>query len=123
VRYRHGPLLYPATICHCDSCRRISGAHAVAFITVAAATVVHEGEQPVEYCSSPGVFRGFCAACRTPLTYRREQRPAEVDITLATLDAASDVVPADHVWMQDALPWDRPSDGLPQFPGSRDGAA
>lgn len=31
VRYRCGAPLYPATLCHCESCRRVAGAHAVAW--------------------------------------------------------------------------------------------
>jgi hypothetical protein len=42
-----------------------------------------------------------------------------IDITIATLDGADSVQPAEHVWMADALPWDRPQDGLPQFEGFR----
>lgn len=119
IRYSCGPLLHPATLCHCESCRRVSGAHAVAWITVAAGTVVFEGAAAVEHASSPGVLRTFCGTCGTPLTYRREQRRDELDITLATLDQAAEFAPADHLWMCDALPWDRPGDDLPQYPAAR----
>ena len=72
-----------------------------------------------EYASSPGVMRGFCARCGTQLTYRRESRAEEIDVTLATLDAAASVAPVDHIYMVDALPWDRPGDGLPTYSGTR----
>ena len=119
VRYRCGAPLCPPTLCHCESCRRVAGAHVVAWLTVSAATLVFTAGRPVEFASSPQVYRGFCAACGTPLTYRRDGRPGEIDITLASLDRPADLAPADHIHMQDALPWDRPNDGLPLHPQTR----
>ena len=43
--------------------------------------------RPREYPSSPGVRRSFCGRCGTPLTYWHVERPAEVDVTIASLDA------------------------------------
>jgi len=36
-----------------------------------------------------------------------------------SLDEPASFVPVDHVWMEDALPWDRPGDGLLQHSKSR----
>jgi hypothetical protein len=119
VRYRCGSLLYPPTLCHCESCRRVAGAHSVAWLTVLAGSLVYITGKPVEFSSSPRVLRSFCGECGTPLTYRREERADEIDITLATLDRPANVAPVDHIWMEDALPWDLPGDGLPQYSKSR----
>lgn len=121
VRYCAGAPLYPATLCHCESCRRAQGAHAIAWVTVAAASLEYTAEPPLEYPSSPGVRRGFCGRCGSPLSYRTERRPDEVDLTLACVDQAGALAPADHIWMEDTLPWDRPADGLPQFARARGG--
>ncbi len=120
VRYRCGPPLIPATLCHCESCRRAAGAHVVGWLTVRSDSLAYAAGIPTEYCSSPGVFRSFCRHCGTPLAYRREGRKGEVDITLATLDRPEAIVPIDHIWMEDALSWDRPGDGLPQYPKTRE---
>jgi hypothetical protein len=119
VRYRCGAPLYPATLCHCESCRRAAGAHAVAWLTVRSGGLVYTAAAPVEFRSSPGVHRSFCGHCGTPLTYRRQERAGEIDVTLASLDRPDAVAPVDHIWMEDALPWDRPGDGLPQYPTTR----
>jgi hypothetical protein len=76
-----------------------------------------------EYRSSPPVLRGWCAACSTSLTYRHAARPAEIDVTLATLDDAVRFAPRMHVWVADKLPWVAITDGLPQFAGSSSGAS
>ena len=119
VRYRCGPLLYPPTFCHCESCRRIAGAHVVAWLTVARADLDFGASRPAEYSSSPGVHRMFCGHCGTPLTYRNDSRPSEIDVAVGTLDRPADVRPVDHIWMEDAPPWDRPGDGLPQHARQR----
>jgi hypothetical protein len=123
VRYETAAtLLYPPTFCHCSSCRRAAGAHAVAWFTVPLSAVRWAGAQPPAWHrSSPAAQRAFCARCGTPLAYRNDARAPELDLTACSLDAAvaHHVVPVDHIWMQDALSWDRPADGLPQFPTTR----
>ena len=120
VRYECGPLLCPPTLCHCESCRRASGAHALGWITVASRDLAFTQGRPVEFQSSPGRLRGFCGACGSPLTYRNEARADEVDVTLGTLDAPERVQPNDHIWMEDAAAWDQPQDGLPCHARGRD---
>jgi hypothetical protein len=119
IQYRCGPMLYPPTLCHCESCRRASGAHAVGWLTVKAADLVYTGARPREYASSPGVLRTFCGQCGTPLTYSSVGRPMEVDITISTLDQPSLAAPDSHIWMQDAVSWDVPADGLPCYSRTR----
>ena len=119
IRYCCGPPLYPPTLCHCESCRRAAGAHVVAWLTSTAGAYAVTAGRPVEFRSSAAVRRTFCGACGTPLTYQHERRANEVDVTVATLDAPGGVVPVDHIWMSDALAWDRPADGLPQHPATR----
>ena len=119
IRYGCGPLLYQPTLCHCESCRRAAGAHAVGWLTVKRSDLRWSGAAPREFESSPGVHRAFCGQCGTPLTYRSAQRPTEIDVTICSLDNPALAAPVDHIWMQDALPWDRPGDGLPQHAAGR----
>ena len=119
VRYRLGTLLYPATFCHCESCRRAAGAHVVAWLTVAATDFGCTSGRPREYESSTGAWRSFCERCGTPLTYRNGSRAGEIDVTVGSLDQPAAVTPVDHIWIADAPRWDRPSDGLPCHPGGR----
>ena len=119
VRYRTAAPLAPPTCCHCESCRRASGAHAVVWISVARASLEFTAQPPVTFESSPGIRRTFCARCGSPLTYWNPARAAEIDLTVGSLDDAARHAPHDHIWMQDAPAWDRPADGLPTYPRSR----
>ncbi len=102
--------------CHCTSCRRASGTPTVPWGTFASASFRLTRGALAEYRSSAPVLRGFCASCGTPLTYKNAARPAEIDITLATLDDAAQLSPESHLWVADKLPWVAISDGLPQYP-------
>ena len=104
-----------ACFCHCTSCRRAAGAPFVAWGTVDEADFrIAAGRLAVVRSSHP-VERGFCSACGTSLTYRNAQRPGEIDLTLATLDAPAAFEPRMHIWVQDKLPWVRIADDLPRY--------
>jgi hypothetical protein len=68
------------------------------------------------YASSPGVSRGFCGRCGTPLTYVHAERGDEIDITVASLRDPGALTPVKHLYTEHKLPWVRVDDGLPQFP-------
>jgi uncharacterized glyoxalase superfamily protein PhnB len=61
------------------------------------------------------VWRGFCAVCGTSITYRHEEKPAEIDVALASLDDPEEC----HLWLEDKPSWVHISDGLPQYARSR----
>ena len=119
VRYRTPPPKLTPTLCHCVSCRKAAGANAVGLFTVDRDRVVFEAGQLTEYRSSVNVVRGFCGRCGSALTYWHADWPADLSITIATLDNPSSVTPVDHTWMSDAATWDIPCDGLSQFPHDR----
>lgn len=119
VTYECGAPVIPPCFCHCESCRRASGAHVVAWATVPRESFrVVKGELR-SFASSAGVIRQFCERCGASLIYSNAELPDTIDITMATLDRPDAMEPVDHIWMEDAAQWDRPGDGRPQFPRSR----
>jgi hypothetical protein len=108
----------PATdlcYCYCCSCRRAAGAPLVAWGTFPRSGFSVTRGTLSEYRSSPQVLRGCCAACGGALSYRHDARTDEIDLTLASLDAAAALAPQMHVWVSDKLPWVLIADSLPQF--------
>ena len=115
VRYRMaGPVLSSA-ICHCESCRRASGAPSVAWVTVERKNFEIVKGTPVAYPSSPGVVRRFCGACGSPLTYETAKHPGSIDITTVTLDEPTHFPPTAEVWLDDRLAWQPSSPSLKQY--------
>ena len=119
VRYEATGQASDLCYCHCASCRRAAGAPVVPWGTFARKRFTVTGGRLTEYRSSPEVTRGFCAKCGTLLTYCHEQRPSEIDVTLATLDDSNLLAPQAHIWVQYKLPWVVINDGLPQFDEDR----
>jgi hypothetical protein len=114
VRYRTALPASPATLCHCASCRRATGAHMVGLYTVPRDTLTFTRDLPADYRSSTQVLRAFCGRCGTSLSYWHALWPHEISMTVATLDQPALTPAIDHTWMADALAWDEPADGLPQ---------
>jgi hypothetical protein len=115
VRYECEAPVSSAALCHCESCRRASGAHVIAWLAVRTEAFRFTHGSPREFVSSPPVRRSFCADCGSPLTYRHRDSPETVDVTIATLDDPNAVVPEYHVWMEDALRWEDLCDTLPKY--------
>ena len=66
--------------CHCESCRRSAGALMVAWLTVSRTGFRITRGQLHDVQSSPGVHRGRCGACGSPLTYAHDDRGEELCI-------------------------------------------
>jgi hypothetical protein len=78
---------------------------------------------PRYYRSSPGVKRGFCENCGSPVTYENEGMPDEVHLYAASLSDPGGVVPDRHVFVSEQLPWFEVLDELPRYAGASGGDA
>jgi hypothetical protein len=117
VRYRVDGPVDSVAQCHCNSCRRASGAAFMTWFTVPRDRHAWTEGMPAAFPSSPGVLRMFCGICGTGLVYANERAATTVDITLGSLDCASGH-PADrHVWTAHRLDWLHVDGGLPAHDG------
>jgi hypothetical protein len=112
VRYRITGAPVSSAICHCESCRRASGAPSVAWITVGKKCFELIQGVPISYRSSPGVVRQFCGSCGSALTYETSKHPDGIDITTATLDEPNRFPPDVEVWLEDRISWEPVSANL-----------
>lgn len=116
VRYSVSGEMMHHAVCHCDDCRKSSGAVMVPWVAFAKDALVVESGQPKVYRSSEHGERHFCPHCGTGLFYFNEQiLPGIVDIQSVTLDDAADRPPQAHIQVADALPWESSLDELPRF--------
>lgn len=90
--------------CHCQSCRRATGAPVASFFGMNRGQVTWDGARSF-YNSSPGVTRGFCPACGTPMLYMSTRWPGEVHLYAATLDDPGLYEPTAHVHWAERVPW------------------
>src|SRR4029079_664165 len=82
--------------CHCQSCRRHTGAPVSAYAGFERETVRFAGEAPSYYASSPGVRRGCCARCGSTLTSEGERWPTEVHLHVGVFDDPVPFAPRGH---------------------------
>ncbi len=115
VRYSIAGTPVAQSVCHCVSCRRASGAPAVAWVVVRAADFAVVAGRPVEFRSSPPVVRTFCGRCGTPLTYSHEQSPDTIDVTTASLDFPESFAPTREIWLEHRIAWQPVNEDLPHF--------
>ena len=106
-------------VCHCKTCRRVSGGLAGAWVSVAAEAFAITQGKPKRYASSKGVQRQFCGACGTQLNYARAGEPDFLDVATTTLDDPDAFPPTHHSWLSHDLAWVKFGDGLPTFRKSR----
>jgi hypothetical protein len=120
VRYEAAGDPVVVTHCHCESCRRHSGAPAVTLVSFEEDRVrFTEGERAI-YKSSPGVRRAFCSQCGTTLTWEGAYGGRSlIEFHIGTLDDPNAVVPAFHVFHGERLSWFDTADHLPRYRGSR----
>jgi hypothetical protein len=109
--------------CHCESCRRATSSPVTTWISVPRTAFRFTRGTPRYFASSPGVKRGFCENCGSPLTYESERIPDEVHCYAASLAAPADVAPSGHVHASDQLPWFEVLDRLPRYATSGRGGA
>ena len=91
--------------CHCDSCRRHSGASASVFVSFAGDAVTFTQGAIAKYESSPGVERGFCARCGSTLTCTNPKLPNEAHFHIGAFERAAELAPTGAFFREERLPW------------------
>lgn len=91
--------------CHCKSCRKATGAAFSTWVGFNTEQVRWLTKEPPLHESSPGVKRGFCAECGTPLTYSGEKWSGETHFLIGVFDDPAAFTPRNEVFTEDALAW------------------
>ncbi|MEM8693276.1 MAG: GFA family protein [Pseudomonadota bacterium] len=91
--------------CHCESCRRATASPMTTWIGQQNGTWRWTGADPAIYSSSPGVTRGFCATCGTPLFFHSDRWPDETHFYAALLTDPTLVTPQTHYHLDEKLSW------------------
>ena len=105
VRYRaEGPPLR-VSHCHCEQCRRAGGGVALTFAGFETAKVTFEGLPMKRVRSTDFASREFCPECGSPITFRFDQRPEHIGITVGTLDNPEKTPAIRHNFTSEKIPW------------------
>ncbi len=115
IRYRATGQPPRCMICHCQDCRKHSGAPCLGFVHFPANAFVWLTAEPRRYRSSAHAERGFCAECGSTVSMHEEVLADRVQIALGSLDDPSRVRPDDHVWTLSRIELFDVNDDLPRF--------
>ncbi|MBK8158420.1 MAG: GFA family protein [Rhodospirillaceae bacterium] len=113
LRYRFDPTNAVVDYCHCDTCRRWSGAPVTAWAQVPPAQFELLAGTAKIFQSSPLYQRHFCGDCGSPIYMSGGDT---IGIMLGTVDDASGLIPTGHGWTSAQLPWLKIDDHLPHWP-------
>ena len=91
--------------CHCQSCRRHSGAPVSVFVAFERNAYTVTKGQITRFKSSPGTTRGFCQTCGSTLTCESVKLPNETHFHVGTFDDAGRFEPSKHFFRDEQLPW------------------
>ena len=103
------------THCHCETCRKASGAVVATFATFERSAVTWQGT-PGRYESSDIAWREFCPSCGTTLTYNYIHSPARVFIALGSFDDPSAFPAQFHDFHHAKVAWLHLDEELPDSP-------
>ena len=118
VRYeiQGAPML--AGHCHCDDCRKASGAAHGSFAAYPESAVKITGKLThFKTRADSGMMadRGFCPVCGSWVSGSPESMPGVVAITLATFDNPEAVAPQMRFYDKRRISWDTIDPALPAF--------
>ena len=104
--------------CHCDDCRRVTGASVAAFVAFDEASVSLKPNVGRSVSVNPGVTRSFCENCGSPLMSRYDYLPGTVYISLGVIDQADVLAPQLHAHESSRLSWLTIDDECKRCPAS-----
>jgi hypothetical protein len=116
VRYEAVGEPFAVGHCHCHSCRRHTGAPVATLVAFERDRVKFTKVDRKIYNSSPGVGRGFCDQCGTPLTWEGKAWDGLLFINfhISTLDSPDDYVPDRHWYYSKRIAWFEVADDHPR---------
>ncbi len=103
--------------CHCRSCRRNTASLVATFVGYHPEAVKFPAASRRVFESSPGVLRGFCARCGTPISYESSRFPDEIHLYVGLMDDPARFSPAFHVHFAERIEGFEIADDLLRFPG------
>ncbi|MEO1136362.1 MAG: GFA family protein [Pseudomonadota bacterium] len=91
--------------CHCRACRRATGAAFSTWVGFTDDKARWLTRAPSFFESSPGVSRGYCAECGTPLTYASNKWPGEIHFLIGVFDRPDQFTPMGDAFAEEGLEW------------------
>jgi hypothetical protein len=99
--------------CHCEECRRSTGAAFATGVCFPVETVTWTQEEPISYKSSDSFARLFCSHCGSSVAQHNLSTGTMWPL-VGTLDHPESVAPECHMFTKEQITWIKLNDGLPR---------
>ncbi|KAK3082090.1 hypothetical protein LTS18_004679 [Coniosporium uncinatum] len=107
--------------CHCQACRKLSGAAFMMFADFPVEAVKITLGRPTSLRLSKFAERTYCDKCGSPISMAYGEEPTEIAVTMGSLEDDSltpetwSEVRRSHIFVREKAPWyEIPDDGLPR---------
>ena len=114
LRYKISGPLKDAVVCHCSQCRRQAGSGWMSSECNDADLVITCGEGLAWHHASASAKRGFCRFCGSVMFWKGLGH-GWISVSVGSLDGASGLKTAMHIYVADKGDSYEIADGLPQF--------
>jgi hypothetical protein len=105
------------SMCHCTTCKGISGGIGTATgrVPTSAVHVLTGRELITTYQPGEGLAKSFCSVCGSNLFGSGWPESEMTGVRLTALDEQAGITPGMHIWVRSVAPWETlPDDGLPR---------
>lgn len=105
------------SMCHCTTCKAISGGVGTATgrVPTDAVKVLSGRALITTYQPSEGTAKSFCSACGSNLFGSGWPDSEMTGVRLTALEEQDEISPQMHIWVRSVAPWETlPDDGLPR---------
>ena len=119
VRYEAEGIPIVVGHCHCETCRKHTGAPIVTFVAFESRNVRFTQGNPSHYQSSPNAKRAFCSNCGTPLTWEGDYAGYKIiEFHVSSTDEPDRYPPTFHWHHGERISWFDSADSLPRYRAS-----
>lgn len=96
-----------AVNCHCNTCKKITGAafEALALVEEERLEITRGKELLTTYRIGELAKKHFCSRCGTPIYNLHVKVPGQALIHIGSLDNPGAVTPSANIWCESMLPW------------------
>jgi len=121
IRYEAHAAPKGIAYCHCQTCRKLSGAPFIIFADFPIEAISFTSGKPTSLRLSKFAERSFCDKCGSPISMAYGEEPQDLSMTMGSLDddnLAAEMwsgVRRHHIFVREKAPWyEIPDDGLPR---------
>ena len=100
------------SVCHCRMCQKAVAGPFAAFVEISHGDFAWTHGKPSTFRSSSLAERDFCAACGTPLSYRKLDGPV-IELLTGAFDRPDRVIPTYQTGVESRLSWTARLSDLP----------